>query len=494
MGQPPENAIRSCLLATSLARQMELDERDVGDIYYVTLLQHVGCTAYAHETAALLGGDDIAVRAGGAKVDFATPREALLFLLFELGKGAKPLGRARVVIAAISQGQKFDRELYRSNCEVATHMARRLGLGTGVQGGLNEIYERWDGKGYPRKLSGDDIALPARFAQVASQAVLFARLGGPELAVEVVGRRAGSALDPSIAEAFVRCGRKLLAEITSIDASVAVIEAEPEPCRRVSEPRLDEVARAFADMIDLKSPFTHGHSAAVAKLAEAAAANLGLAQNEVVSVRRAGLLHDLGRTGVPNGIWDKPGPLTETEWEQVRLHPYHSERILSRSSGLAPLAPLAGMHHERQDGSGYHRQATAAMIPNGARVLAAADAYQAMTQDRPHRPALTPEAAAEQLSFEAARGRLDAEAVRAVLDAAGHPPARARLTWPVGLSDREVQVLRLVARGHSNREIARLLWISPKTAGHHVQHIYAKIGVSTRAAAAMFAMEHGLIR
>jgi HD-GYP domain-containing protein (c-di-GMP phosphodiesterase class II) len=280
----------------------------------------------------------------------------------------------------------------------------------------------------------------------------------------------------------VHCGRELLTEITSTDPSVAVIEAEPEPCCRVSEPRFEEVARAFADMIDLKSPFTHGHSTAVAKLAEAAAAELGLAQNEVVSVRRAGLLHDLGRTGVPNCIWDKPGPLTETEWEQVRLHPYHSERIVSRSSALAPLAPLAGMHHERQDGSGYHRQATATMIPTGARLLAAADAYQAMTQERPHRPALTPEAAAEQLSSEAAQGRLDPEAVRAVLEAAGHSPVRARLTWTAGLSDREVQVLRLLARGHSNREIGRLLWI------------YAKIGVSTRAAAAMFAMEHDLIR
>ena len=494
MGQPPEDAIRSCLLATSLARRMDLNERDVGDIYYSTLLQHVGCTAYAHETAALLGGDDIAVRAGGAKVDFANPREALPFLLFELGKGAKPFGRARVVIAAISQGQKFDRELYRSNCEVADHMARRLGLGPGVQRGLNEIYERWDGKGYPRKLSGEEITLPARFAQVASQAVLFGRLGGPDLAVEVVGRRAGTALDPSIAEAFVRCGRELLAEITSTDASVAVIEAEPEPCRSVSESRLDEVAQAFADMVDLKSPFMHGHSAAVAELAEAAAANFGLGENEVVSVRRAGLLHDLGRTGVPNGIWDKPGPLTETEWEQVRLHPYHSERILSRSSALAPLAPLAGMHHERLDGSGYHRQATATTIPTSARLLAAADAYQAMTQDRPHRPALTLEAAAEQLSSEAPQSRLDSDAVRAVLESAGHPGPRVHPTWPAGLSEREVQVLRLVARGHSNREVARQLWISPKTAGHHVQHIYAKIGVSTRAAAAMFAMEHGLIR
>ncbi len=492
MGQPPEDAIRSCLLATALARRMDLSERDVGAVYYTTLLQHIGCTAYAHETAALFGGDDIAVRAGGAKIDAANPKEALPFLLFELRKGATPLGRARAVIAAISKGQKIDEELARSNCEVAVHMARRLGLGTGVQRGLNEIYERWDGKGNPRKLSGDDIALPARFAQVASQAVLFGRLGGSKLAVEMIRRRAGATLDPSIAEAFVRRGRELLAEVASVDASVAVIEIEPEPRRWIPEPRLDEVARAFADLVDLKSPFTHGHSVAVSELAEAAATNLNLTEDEVVCVRRAGLLHDLGRAGVPNGIWDKPGPLNASEWEQVRLHPYHSERILSCSTALAPLASLAGMHHERQDGSGYYRQATAAMIPNGARVLAAADAYQAMTQERAQRPALAPGAAAEQLSSEAAQGRLDAEAVRAVLEAAGHPPAR--LSWPAGLSDREVQVLRLVTRGYSNREMARLLWISPKTVGHHVQHIYAKIGVSTRAAAAMFAMEHDLIR
>jgi len=494
MGQPPEDAARSCLLASSLARRMDLSERDVGDIYYTTLLQHVGCTAYAHETAALFGGNDIAVRAGGARIYFGDQREGLPFLLFELGKGATPLVRTRAVITAISKGERIDEELFHSNCEVAVRTSQRLGLGTGVQRGLNEIYERWDGKGHPQKLAGDDTASPARFAQVASQAILFGRLGGPELAAEVIRRRAGIALDPSIADAFLRHGRELLAEITSADASVAVIEAEPQPPRWITEPRLDEVARAFADLVDLKSPFMHGHSVGVSELAESAAANLGLPEDEVVCVRRAGLLHDLGRTGVPNGIWDKPGTLTASEWEQVRLHSYHSERILSRSSALAPLASLAGMHHERQDGSGYYRRATATMIPSGARLLAAADAYQAMTQERPHRPALTPGAAGEQLRSEAAQGRLDAEAVRAVLEAAGHPPSGTHLVWPAGLSDREVQVLRLVARGHSNREIARLLWISPKTAGHHVQHIYAKIGVSTRAAAAMFAMEHDLVR
>jgi HD-GYP domain-containing protein (c-di-GMP phosphodiesterase class II) len=291
---------------------MELGESDVCDVYYTTLLRHVGCTAPSHETAALLGGDDIAIRAGGEGVDFTNPKEALSYFLFEVGKGATPLGRARAVFMAVSKGQRFDRELNLFSCEVAAHMARRLSLGSVVQRSLNEIEERWDGK-RTRGLSGEDIALPVRFAQAASQAMLFARLGGPDLAVEVIGRRAGTALDPSIADAFLRCGRELLAEVASSDACVAVIEAEPEPCRRIAEPDLDNVARAFADMVDLKSPYTHGHSSGVARLAEAAAEDLGLGRDEVANVRRAGLLHDLGKVGVPNGIWDKPGPLTETE-------------------------------------------------------------------------------------------------------------------------------------------------------------------------------------
>ncbi|HEX2742231.1 MAG TPA: hypothetical protein VHM69_17460 [Rubrobacter sp.] len=157
-----------------------------------------------------------------------------------------------------SQGQMCDEELARSDCEVAVHMTRRLGLGTGVQCGLNEIYERWDSKGNPRKLSGEDIALPARFAQVASQEVLFECIGGPDLASEMISRRAGAALDPSIAETFLKYSRELLAEIITADAAVAVIGAGPH--RRIAEPRLDEVARAFAELVDLKSPFMHGHS------------------------------------------------------------------------------------------------------------------------------------------------------------------------------------------------------------------------------------------
>lgn len=359
-------------------------------------------------------------------------------------------------------------------------MARRLGLSVGVQRGLHEIFERWDGRGAPWGLRGEAIALPARFAQVATQAVLVERQDGP--------------LDPSLMAAFVRYGPELLEEIAAVDVWQAVLEVEPSPQDAISEHRLDEVARAFGDMVDLKTPFTSGHAAGVAELAEGAARALRLGEIEVVALRRAALLHDLGRAGVPNSVWERPGPLTQADWERVRLHPYHTERILARSPSLVPLAALAGMHHERLDGSGYHRQVRATAIPMSARVLAAADVYQALTQDRPHRSAYTADASAGELVAEARAGRLDGEAVAAVLAAAGHRAPGPRRAWPAGLSDREVEVLRQVARGRSNREIAQHLVISPKTADHHIQHVYTKIGVSTRAAATMFAVEHDLLR
>lgn len=493
MGQPMEQAMRGCLLAAQLARSMGLSEKDLVGIYYTTLLKYLGCTAYAHEQALLFGGDDIAINTGAATVDFGNPRAALSFLLFGSTRGAPPWKRARIAAALLARGPALATEVRTSHCDVATNAARRLRLPAEVQQGLYQMYERWDGKGVPQKLAGEDVALAARYTHVACTAVIFERLGGAELAVDVIRSRSASEFDPSIAAAFARHGPALLAESHMVDLWEAVVEAEPQPPITALEPDVENVARAFADLVDLKSPFTRGHSPGVSRLAEGAACELRLAKHDTVSVRRAGLLHDLGRAGVSNGIWDKPGPLTTTEWEQVRLHPYHTERILARSPALSPLAPLAGMHHERQDGSGYHRQISGSAIPLAARLLAAADVYQAMTEKRPHRPALSGDQAADELRQEAKTGRLAPEPVDAVLAAAGHEPAPNARPWPAGLSDREVEVLRLVARGSSTREVATSLSISPKTADHHVQHIYNKIGVSTRAAAALFAMEHDLL-
>jgi HD-GYP domain-containing protein (c-di-GMP phosphodiesterase class II) len=199
----------------------------------------------------------------------------------------------------------------------------------------------------------------------------------------------------------------------------------------------------------------------------------------------------VGRVAVPIPIWHKEAPLTAGEWERVRLHPYYAERVLSRSPFLAGLAPIATAHHERLDGSGYHRGAAAAALTQPARILAAADAYHAMTEPRPHRRALAPEQAAETLGQEVRDGRLDPEAVAAVLAAAGQ--AVPRIERPAGLTDREAEVVGLLARGLQTKQVAHALGIAVKTADTHVQHAYRKIGVSTRAAATLFAMQHGLV-
>ena len=493
MGNPPEVAMRGCLLATALARRLGFDERAAADVYYTALLRYVGCTAPAHEQAALAGGDDIGQRAGSARIDSGRRGEALWFVFSQVARGQPPLRRARQIAAALAQ-PAAERQIKTADCEVAGTMARRLGLSAGVQRALHEIFERWDGRGVPQGLRGDAIALSARLAQVATQAVLLERVGGPEAAISALRQRTGGQLDPSFTAAFVRHGLELLRESAAADAWQAVLEAEPSTQSTVPDGRLDEMARAFGDLVDLKTPFTPGHAAGVAELAEGAARGLRLSESDVVTLRRAALLHDLGRAGVPNSAWERPGPLTSADWERVRLHAYHSERILARSPSLAALATVAGMHHERQDGSGYHRQTRAAAIPLATRLLAAADVYQALTQARPHRPAQPAEAAASQLAAEVRAGRLDRVAVEAVLAAAGHQARYVRRVWPSGLSDREVEVLRLMARGCSTREIARELVISPKTADHHLQHAYAKIGVSTRASATMFVLEHELLR
>jgi HD-GYP domain-containing protein (c-di-GMP phosphodiesterase class II) len=262
---------------------------------------------------------------------------------------------------------------------------------------------------------------------------------------------------------------------------------------RITAARVDEIARVFAELSDLKCAFTLGHSAGVAELAAAAVERIGLPASEIATTRLAGLLHDIGRLGVPTGIWDKPGPLSAGEWERVRLHTYHAERVLARSPHLAAAAQIAALHHERLDGSGYHKGVPAAVIPMPARVLAAADTYHALCEDRPHRRAITGEQAAAELQNQAQAGALDREAVRAVCEAAGHRVKKRATVWPAGLSEREVEVLRHLARGKSEKEIAKALFISPGTVHTHVAHIYEKIGVSTRAAAALFAMEHDLM-
>jgi HD-GYP domain-containing protein (c-di-GMP phosphodiesterase class II)/DNA-binding CsgD family transcriptional regulator len=491
-GQPMEHALRTCLLAVRLAQHLGTSSGELQEVYDLALLRFIGCTAGAHETATMAGGEDLAFYAGIGPRFMGEMPEVVGYLLMHLARGSPPLRRARLVAAALADVHAAERAVT-AHCEAARILAARMGLADALCHALAHAFERWDGKGFPDHLAGEAIPLCVRIVVVARDAVLWHRIGGNALVVQVLRRRRGRAYDPAVVDGLLGHSSELLAEVYGSPALERVLQAEPSPHRWVSGTHVDKILHACAEFTDLKSPFTHGHSLAVAFLAEAAAHVAGLSDAEAVAIRRAALLHDMGRLGIPNGIWEKPGPLTAAEWERVRLHPYLTERILSRCAALAPLAALAGSHHERLDGSGYHRGIPASLLPPSARILAAADSYQAMTQARPYRPAYSAEAAAQQLQAEADAGKLDREAVQAVLEAAGHIVTPVRPVWPAGLSDREVEVLHLITAGLTNREVAHQLNISPKTVGHHVEHIYNKIGVSTRAGAVLFALQHDLL-
>jgi HD-GYP domain-containing protein (c-di-GMP phosphodiesterase class II) len=493
MGQPQGSAVRVCFLATALARSMDLPDSDVRDVYYAALLQHIGCTAYSHESARLFA-DETSVKQATLVTNFNDVRDILFGYLPAITRDAPAGARAQTLRSALLHARSITDSYSLSGCEVGAGIARRLNLSAGVQQALLHVFEWWNGKGRPRKLRGDDISLATRVTHVAGYAVLFQRLGGVDAAVAAVDDRSGGYLDPAMVAHFRAHATQLLGELDATDVLEVLPQTEPAPHLVVADSQVDEVLRTFGDVIDLKAPCFHGHSTEVATLAAGAARTLGLSEADAAAARRAGLVHDLGRVAIANGVWERDGALRSDEWGQVHLHPYYSEQILRKAKPLADLASLAGAHHERIDGSGYYRRANASSLPMVARIVAAADCYQAMTQLRPHRPAHSAERSAAELQSAARDGALDNDAVEAVLTIAGHPPARVRRQWPAGLSDRQVEVLRLMAEGLSNQQIAARLFITPRTAEHHVQDAYQKIGVSSRAAAALFAMEHDLLR
>ena len=346
--------------------------------------------------------------------------------------------------------------------------------------------------GWPGKLKGDQLPIAARLTQIAEYVEVAHRMGGEEAAITVARTRGGSQFAPDIAALLCADAGMIFDGLDSAHTWEAVIAAEPALGVWLTGDQFDTALLAIADFVDLKSPYTLGHARAVSDLAAETGAQLGMAAHEVRTLRGAGLVHDVGRLGVSNAIWDKRGPLGPGEWERVRMTPYLTERMLHQSAALAPLGAIAVEHRERLDGSGYPRGLSGRAISPLARILSAVDAYQSMCEPRPHRNALSTQGAAAELRADVKAGQLDSDAVEAVLGAAGHRVARRR-EGPAGLTAREVDVLRLLARGLSSREIANRLVISPKTSRNHIEHIYVKIGASSRATASLFAMQHGLI-
>ncbi|MGH2750471.1 MAG: HD domain-containing phosphohydrolase [Actinomycetota bacterium] len=489
MGFPFEHGLHSTLIATRLAERLGVDPAIASQTYYACLLSHAGCTADAHVTAEVFG-DSLTTHFN--PVMYGSRREALSGIVraVPVPETAGPV-RALQAARRLPRLARGARPHFTAMCEVAQMLADGVGLPSSVNGLLAHMWERWDGKGPLGRAKGDDIPLPMRIVHVAVDAAFQRLLGGEEHAVRVVRERAGHAFDPEVAACLTDNGGELLALDTEASVWDEVLDREPAPRLTLEGETINRALRAMGNFADLISPYLAGHSTGVAELAAAAAQRCRLDAAGKVAVRRAALVHDLGRVAIGARTWQKSGPLTADEWEQVRLHPYHTERVLSRSPFLSALVRVAGAHHERLDGSGYHRGSAGAELPLPARLVAAADAYHAMTEPRPHRGPRAPEQAADELAREASAGRFDPDAVTAVVEAAGQRVAG--IERAAGLTEREVEVVGMLARGLQTKQVARTLGISVKTADRHVQNAYGKIGVSTRAAATLFAMEHGLV-
>ena len=485
-----EHSIRRARLSLRLADGIGAAGEDRIATYYTGLLDGVYCHADANEQA-MWFGDDIAIKADTYEADTESVK-GILIMLRRLGAGESGLARLRRIAEFPLHGWAEVNRWLDTHSALQAEFATRIGLPDSVSDALRHSYERWDGKGVPNGLRGEAVPLAARIVCLADVVEVYNHRGGVEAGREVARERSGGEFDPRLADALREHAAELLQGLDETASWREVIEAEPGLERVVSGEELDVVLEAMGDLVDMKSPHFAGHSRGVAKLAAEAAGVAGMSLAERALLRRAGCVHDLGRLGVSNAIWDKPGPLTAAERERVRLHPYLSDRMLAGIPALGLVRALAARHHERLDASGYPSGLRGTELSPSDRILAAADAYHAMTEPRPYRTALPPETAAAELRADVRAGRLDGDAVNAVLAAAGHR-ARARRERPGGLTAREVEVLSLLARGHSNKEIANQLFVTPKTVSSHVQHIYAKLGVSSRARATHFATQHGLV-
>jgi putative nucleotidyltransferase with HDIG domain len=494
MGQPMEYAMASCVAAVRLGQLAGLGASQLQDTYYEALLRYIGCNADAAWLASIVG-DEIELRREFAQVDGADDTAALALMLRSIraaNAGANPLRQVQAMVSGLRQIPLLKQSYFPGHCEVASRLAQRMGFALAFIATVGQLYARWDGKGVPA-LGGDQIAPAMQVVSLAQDAVTFLRAAGVEAVREMARRRSGKAHAPRLC-ALLRDQAGMVLE--GLDQGLGweqVLAMEPGPPACFDDAQFDAACEAMADFADLKSPWHLGHSRRVAELAASAAAQLSLPAADVALVRRAGWLHDIGRCGVGAAVGTQPGAMSDRQWEQMRLHPYHTQRILSRPGALARIGEVASMHHERMDGSGYFRGLKGAMLDAPARLLMAAHRFASLREERAHRAALGETQAAETLVQEARNGRQDLQAVYAVLSCAGHAMRPPRASAPAGLTGREIEVLRHLARGATLKAVARELGLAVKTVDRHVQNIYTKIGVSTRAAATLFAVENRLL-
>jgi HD-GYP domain-containing protein (c-di-GMP phosphodiesterase class II) len=495
-GHSRDFALRSCVLGMRIAAAAGLDDETRRAIWHQALLRYIGCNADTHLLASAFG-DEIALRRELASTDMGNKpelREVLLRAIRRNYAGLPPAELEVAVARGIAEAMQVSVPILSGHCEVAQRIAERIGLSAEIRENLGQLYERWDGGGLPGGLSGEAVRFPVRVVTLAQEAIAVSEVHGLEAMKAIIAKRAGGGYEVPLAQLFLEHAEQLMAGLDQPVDREAILALEPAPHARLSEAECDEAFLAIADMIDMRMPSTFGHSRAVAALTEAACRRSGLPAADVRAAKWAAYTHDIGELSVPVSVWMRAGALTEREKDGAHLHPYHGERVLAPLGGEQgkAIAALVLRHHERLDGSGYHRYARANDLSPAARILAAAEAFQTAREARPHRPPMNDAAAATMLRGAVKDGKLCSEAVEAVLTVAGQPARRVLGERISSLTPREIEVLRLIATGCTAKEAARELEISPKTADNHIQSLYAKIGVKTRAGAALFALERGM--
>ena len=419
-GQPVGHAQRTCAIGMELGERLDLPGEQRRALLYALLLKDAGCSSSAARMTELFAADDLALKHAFKRVDFSSLSEVVAFAARHTAPGSPPLARAAQLLRALRGFRAEGQAIVETRCERGANVVAMLGCPPAVAEAVRALDEHWDGSGRPRGLTGDAIPLLARIACLAQVAEVFHAADGREAAREVVRARRGRWFDPEVADAFlaIRDGAGLWRRLADGEVAGLLAEAEDVPEDAADEARLDLIAEAFAEVIDAKSPYTASHSEGVAAYAVAIGERLGMGAEDLRSLRRAGLLHDIGKLGVSNAILDKPGRLTPAEVEAVRRHPRHTFEILSRVSAFADIAAPAAAHHERLDGRGYHLGLAADRLGPMARALAVADVYEALTADRPYRAAMEPERALGILRADAGTA-FDGACVAALGDFAG---------------------------------------------------------------------------
>jgi len=491
-----EHGLNSAYIGLRLAGVLHLSSEEREAIFYGALLKDVGCTACAAGFSAFFPEDELAPRSEFILVNPTQLNDSFAWLFRSAPEDSHLPSRISRLLSFLAQCGPVVKEASRGHCEIAELFARRLGFPEHVQRTLRFQWEHWDGKGLAYGLKGTEVPLMARILHAALALELAYGFGGPAAARALAREQRGARFDPEVVDAFLTIEKQAdFWQTLEHESAKSVILAmqPPTSADRMMADQIEVVCEALADFVDIKTYESWNHSRIVAEVAEDMGRYLGLGRTELSRLRRAALVHDIGNVAIPLRILEKGDSRSASEWDYYRLHSYYTQRVLEGVEPLQELAPAASAAHEWINGQGYHRQLTGEQIPLNGRILAVADTYAQLTQRQDDK--LEPEEALRKM-----RPSVGTQFDGSCYDALAASITSVHLLKRTGrerrelgeLTEREAEVLRLLAQGRSNPQIAESLVISRKTVEHHLEHIYNKIGVTCRTSAVVYAVQHGI--